>query len=241
MKLNISSEKPLYLQLKEHIKSEINMERYMPGQKLSTETELCEEYGVSRITARRAITDLVEEGVLIKKQGKGTFVREVKHKRELISVGSFSELTSSSGNEPNTKILSINIIDLGENENNFPVSKNSKILELRRLLFIDNVPFIMETSHYPLELLPGLEEKISSTTSTYKTLKEEYGVEVVSSDKIVNVGYATMEEAERLQCDIGATLFNVEKISSDQNNRHIHFSKSLMIADRVTFTLSINK
>lgn len=126
MKLNISSEKPLYLQLKEHIKSEINMERYMPGQKLSTETELCEEYGVSRITARRAITDLVEEGVLIKKQGKGTFVREVKHKRELISVGSFSELTSSSGNEPNTKILSINIIDLGKMRITFPSQKTLK-------------------------------------------------------------------------------------------------------------------
>ncbi|MFC4660732.1 UTRA domain-containing protein [Oceanobacillus aidingensis] len=241
MKLNGMSEKPLYLQLKEHLKSEINMGKYSQGERLPPESEICDVYGVSRITTRRAIMDLVDEGILLRKQGKGTFVQDTKHKRELISVGGFSELTSSSGNEPHTKIISSKLVDQEKCKYEFSISKDSNLLELHRLLYIDNTPFILETSYYPLELLPDLEKLISSTKSTYQILKEEYNIRIVSSYKTVNIGYATVEEGKLLNCDTGSILYNVEKISSDQNERYIHFSKSLFIADKVTFTLNIDR
>lgn len=81
MKLNTHSSTPLYMQLKQAITEDINKGVYTPGEKLPIETDLCDIYGVSRITVRKAVLDLVEEGLLIRQQGKGTFVQYPKAKR----------------------------------------------------------------------------------------------------------------------------------------------------------------
>ena len=78
MKLNTTSDIPLFEQLKNDLLEQIKKGIYISGQQIPTETELSELYHVSRITIRRAITELCNEGVLIKKQGKGTFVKERK-------------------------------------------------------------------------------------------------------------------------------------------------------------------
>ena len=83
MKLNTTSDIPLFEQLKNDLLEQIKKGIYISGQQIPTETELSELYHVSRITIRRAITELCNEGVLIKKQGKGTFVKERKIFRKL--------------------------------------------------------------------------------------------------------------------------------------------------------------
>ncbi|MFZ4451675.1 UTRA domain-containing protein [Salibacterium aidingense] len=241
MKLNESSQKPLYVQLKDHLKEEISRGIYEPGKKLPPESALCKEYGVSRITARRAISDLVEEDVLHRQQGKGTFVKETKKKRKLVSVGGFSEITSASGENPKTQILSSKIVPVEKIDSIFDVEEDSYLLELHRLLYIDDEPFIIETSYYPLQLLPDLESQIGSFSSTYQVLKEKYGVEIQSSDKSLNVVSSTDYEAELFKSDIGVPLYQVDKIAYDQIQRAIHFSRSLFLANKVTFTLSIDK
>jgi len=67
---------PLYLQLEQVIKSKILTGEFSPGKKIQTETELCGAYQVSKITVRQAVLNLVNEGLLVRKQGKGTFTRE---------------------------------------------------------------------------------------------------------------------------------------------------------------------
>lgn len=83
---------------------------YSPTAKLPTENELCTKYNVSRITVRKAILDLVEEGYLIRQQGKGTFVKSPKLKRELIAVNGYSEFMESTGKKPKHHVLSHDII-----------------------------------------------------------------------------------------------------------------------------------
>lgn len=89
MKLNTTSDIPLFKQLKNDLLEQIKKGIYISGQQIPTETELSELYHVSRITIRRAITELCNEGVLIKKQGKGTFVKERKIFRKLEHTLSF--------------------------------------------------------------------------------------------------------------------------------------------------------
>lgn len=240
MKLNDASFTPLYSQLKQVIKEEIIRGTYLPGQQLPSESVFCEKYGVSRITARRAITDLVKEGVLQSLQGKGTFVKEAKVRRELISVGGFTESTMESGKTPSSQILSSTVISPDEHLMSvFKLNPDDELLNLHRLLLIDNEPFIIETSYYPLKFLPKLEQFIGEKTSTYKILKEKYNIEITRSEKTMDVVTATDYEAKLFRCDVSTPLYLIEKTAFDQYKRPIHLSKSLFVTNKVTFTFTV--
>ncbi|MEH7121154.1 UTRA domain-containing protein [Neobacillus vireti] len=240
MKLNDASHNPLYYQLKQLIKEEINRGTYQPGQQLPSESHFCEKYGVSRITARRAITDLVKEGILFSLQGKGSFVKESKVKRELVSVSGFTELTTASGKTPSSQILSSTIIIPNEQLMSvFKMKPKEQLLKLHRLLSIDKQPFIIETSYYPLKHLPDLEQFIGEKTSTYKILKDKYNVDIIRSEKTLDVVTATEYEANLFQCNVSTPLYLIEKVAYDQQERPIHLSQSLFVTTKVSFTFTV--
>ncbi|WP_209123622.1 GntR family transcriptional regulator [Alkalihalobacillus sp. BA299] len=239
MKLNNSSSIPLYVQLKDIIKSEINNGHYKHNQQLPTEVELCNIYGVSRITARRAVSDLVEEGFLKRQQGKGTFVKEKILKRELISVNGFSEHIIESGEKPNSQILSCDEVE-GNSElyEMLNVNEDSPLLQLKRLLYIDDEPFVLEIAHYPLERFQNLQEYITQSKSTYGTLSKKYGVKFASNTKTINVVLADAEQSKYLKCDLGQPLYFIEKVAYDVNKVPVHTSFLYLRADRAKFTIN---
>lgn len=242
MKLNVSSQSPLYLQLKQIIKEDISRGVYKAGQKLPPEAEIGKTYGVSRITVRRAITDLVEEGILHSQQGKGSYVRELKEKRELISVGSFSDITTTSGKTPSSQILSNIVIEADKKlADTFKIRENDPVLKLHRLLFIDNQPFIIETSYFPLGILPDLEKYIGESPSTYQILKNRYAIEPTYSEKTLEMILSTEYESNLFHCDRGTPLYLLDKISYDQEDRPIHYSQSVYMASKVIFTINTGK
>ena len=110
MKLNTTSDIPLFEQLKNDLLEQIKKGIYISGQQIPTETELSELYHVSRITIRRAITELCNEGVLIKKQGKGTFVKERKIFRKLEHTLSFSDACKTNQMEASTIVTKREVI-----------------------------------------------------------------------------------------------------------------------------------
>ncbi|MFS0724347.1 UTRA domain-containing protein [Paenibacillus sp. 1P07SE] len=242
MKLDVSSQTPLYAQLKQIIKEEISRGVYKSGQKLPPESEMCDTYGVSRVTVRRAITDLVEEGFLYSQQGKGSYVQETKMKRELISVGSFSDITTASGKKPSAQILSNVIIEADEKlADIFKGREGDRVLKLHRLLYIDHSPFIIETSYFPLGLLPDLEQHIGESLSTYQILKKRYGIEPSYSEKTLEVVQSLEYEANLFRCDRGELLYRIDKISYDAEDRPLHYSQSLYMTSKVMFTLHTGK
>ncbi|AKO93076.1 GntR family transcriptional regulator [Priestia filamentosa] len=238
MKLNTHSSTPLYIQLKQTLTEDINKGVYSPGEKLPIETDLCDIYGVSRITVRKAILDLVEDGLLTRQQGKGTFVQYPKAKRELFAVNGHAEYMSEMGKAPKTKMLSFglkaakaNIADI------LSISPESDILELQRILFYDDQPLTLEISHYSLELLPKLNEYVHNSVSMYETIKKHYNVTPVHNKKLLNMVFANADEAKHLNCEVGEPLFKVEKVAYDAQKRPIHSSFLYYPANRVTFTI----
>ncbi|RNB88507.1 transcriptional regulator PhoB [Brevibacillus nitrificans] len=239
MKLNNSSLKPLYLQLKEVIKEDINRGVYKVGQQLPPEGELCDMYGVSRITTRRAITELVEAGILQRQQGKGTFVTASKLKRELIAVNGFSEFLTQTGKMPQPRIVSTTILEADEAiAAPLQISPRTSILQLKRLHYVNDAPLVWETVFYPLTRFPNLEKHIAESISTYQVLKKYYDVQPASNLKTLNVIMATQEEAELLRCPIGTPLYQIDKVAYDDQEKPFHSSCSLIPTDRVTFTIN---
>ena len=96
---------PLYKQLKDLILKEIEEGRLKPNQKIPTELELSERYQISRMTVRKSLAQLVDEGILAKKQGKGTFVQEPKMTEDLSSPNSFTNLCKRNGKVPGGRTL----------------------------------------------------------------------------------------------------------------------------------------
>lgn len=242
MKLNVTSQSPLYMQLKQIIKEDIQKGVYQPGQKLPPEAEIGSTYGVSRITVRRAISDLVEEGVLHSQQGKGSYVRESKEKRELIYVGSFSDLTTASGKTPSVQILSNRIISADEKlAETFRIKHGDPVLKLQRLLFIDNQPFIIEVSYFHLGLMPEIEKFIGESLSTYQVMKNRYDIEPAYSEKTLEMILATEYECSLFHCDRGTPLYQLDKVSYDNQDRPLHYSQSIYVASKVIFTINTGK
>lgn len=238
MQLNSNSLNPLYVQLKKLIQEDINSGKYQFGQQLPTETELCEMYGVSRITTRRAISDLVEEGVLYRQQGKGTFVTKHKIQNELISIGGFTEYSMETGKPHKSRILATNIVKADVKQaNSLQIAEGDPVLRIARLLYVGDDPLIIETSYYSCSRFPNFETYLSESVSTYAVLKERYQTEPVSNEKVINVITAKKEESALLKLDVGASLYEVFKIAYDANRVPIHTSLLLMPTSRVTLTV----
>lgn len=239
MKLEKNSRHPLYYQLKQVIKEKINSEYYKRGDQLPSEIELSEEYGVSRITTRRTIKELVEEGILSKQQGKGTFVNSPKIKRELISMSGFSDYMMESGQTPVSQIISNTTISADIRLSNvLDVPEKDDVLELVRLLFINNEPCIIQSIYFPLKRFPDLEKLVDDSVSTYQILKENYNVSLSTIKRHLNVNLASSEVADILKCEKHECLFELETTAYDMKKTPIHNTISLYPANKVTFTIS---
>lgn len=108
--LDKNSMEPLFAQVEKSLSAAITAGRFLPGERIPTEPELADMYGVSRITIRRAIDELCQHGMLVKRQGKGTFVRERKMARKIEHSASFSEACIASGMVPTAAVMKREIL-----------------------------------------------------------------------------------------------------------------------------------
>ena len=132
---------PRYYQLKEIMRERIRLGEWKPGDLIPSERELGETYGISRMTARQAITDLVNEGLFYREQGKGTFVSQHKITQQLIQLTGFTEDIRARGQRPGTKVLSAEMFPADEaTAERLRISQGMLIFRLRRLRLADDEP-----------------------------------------------------------------------------------------------------
>ncbi|OYD07857.1 GntR family transcriptional regulator [Paludifilum halophilum] len=167
---------PLYYQLKEILQEMIDNEELKPGDAAPPERELCEIHDISRMTARKAVMALVNEGVLYREQGKGTFVAAPKPKHQLTQLRGFTEEMKEQGLAVETKILTFD-----ETEPTVTIRKrlmmppaDNRVIETRRLRIVDDLPFALETVWLNEAKCPGLNREAIEGRSLYAVLKEQY-------------------------------------------------------------------
>src|SRR5215475_4846403 len=132
---------PRYHQLKEILREKIRAGEWKPGDLIPSERELSETYGISRMTTRQAITDLVNEGVFYREQGKGTFVTRNKITQQLMSLTGFTEDIRARGQNPSTRVLSARLGHADEIvAERLRVAPGQAIVLLQRLRLADGEP-----------------------------------------------------------------------------------------------------
>ena len=138
---------PRYYQLKEIMRERVQSDEWKPGDLIPSERELSEKYGISRMTARQAITDLVNEGLFYREQGKGTFVSQRKITQQLIRLTGFTEDIKARGQKPGTKVLSAQMFPADETTaEKLRIDPGTLIFRLQRLRLADDEPLAIELS-----------------------------------------------------------------------------------------------
>ena len=141
---------PLYQQIIEDIKHKIEQGIYTEGMRIEGEKDLMKEYGVSRITVRRAVTDLCNEGYLSKHQGIGTFVQIPKIRKISSDIEGFSVSCAKQGLKASYRLLHTIIVESRANEREFlKIDDTCRLIYTRRVLFADDIPIMLENLFFP--------------------------------------------------------------------------------------------
>lgn len=237
-KLSKNSSVPLYQQLINEIKTQIAQGQLKENDKIPTETELSQIYDISRITVRKAIELLVEDEILIKRQGIGSFVAALKLNRNANGFMGFTQSCLADGRKPGTKLLTADLADptLTDKEN-LMLEDCEKIIRIIRLRLVDDYPVMLEENHFPTKYAFLFGKDLNS--SLYQILNEA-GIQMSRGVKQFGICYANEIEEQMLHVKKGTALLMVKDISYDSEGNPVHTCKSVINPERYKFMVTTN-
>ena len=223
---------PKYYRVKEDILALIaDLE---PASPVPTERELAERLDTSRTTVRQAIAEMVVEGRLERRQGRGTFVARPKL-MQVRQLTSFSQDLTSEGWRPGSVVLGIDELEAtGEIAAHLRVADGAPVHRVERLRTATDEPIAHETAHLPGPL-PGLPEELAARGSLYATLREAYGISLDVVEDTVETVLANPEQASLLEVDTGLPLLLVHRTGWDTHGRLVEWTRSVFRGDRFRF------
>lgn len=240
--LNNQSITPLYQQIVDTIKKQIASGEYQPGQPLPSEAKLCETFGVSRITVRNAIQNLVDEGLLVKRHGKGTFVREKRNTADLFRFKGFTTICRESNISVFSHVLCLRKErPTSKQIQELNLSSDDFVVYLKRLRFANEHPVVIEHVYLPYKTYSFLLDKNLENQSLYKVIMDETGLnpeEYCYNNMELETCAASPEEAEYLQIPTGSPLFVLKETIYTDDGIPVHHTKQLMVGNTFKFMLS---
>ena len=211
------------------------------GGALPSERQLSVDLGVSRLTVRAALDDLVREGFLVRRRGSGTFVREPKIAQEL-TMTSFSEEMRRRGMTPGSRTLSLETTTAGAYLGRcLHVSPSEPVVVAKRLRLADGESMAIETLHVPESLVPGLEPKDLDRGSFYELLAEQYGITIVGGMQTIEPTVTNEEESEALDVPLHSPAFLFERTTRSENDDIVEFVRSIYRGDRYRLVSELNR
>ena len=232
---------PLYYQLKEILRSWITEGKFNAGEKFPSETELQEQFGVSRITVRRALAELVNEGFLLREQGRGSFVVKPWLKEPLGPLTSFTEEMRKSGIPCSSQILEFSLVSDREIAQKMSISLNEHFVRLQRVRIAYNEPIALQTNFIRYKFCPDLVERGLLEDSLYKTLEVVYGLKLCWAKQVLVAKPADEYEARVLQIKAGQPLLAFERLTYLETGEPIEFVRSVYRGDKYKFVMILKR
>lgn len=232
---------PLWLQLKTAIADMIVKGGMKAEDKLPSETELCNQFGVSRIVVRQAMSRLVTEGLVYRHQGRGAFVAQQTEDSDFVGrIIGFSGDIELRNHTVSRFILTADIREPdGKAAKSLGLTAGDRVVFLRRTMSVDGVPRILVESSLAESFVPGLLEHPLENRSLYATLLEKYGIQFEGAERWIEAASASKEEATHLKIKKGTPLIKIESRSCDRQGRYIEYFSALYRTDsaRLHFTI----
>jgi GntR family transcriptional regulator len=235
-----SQRTPLHEKVYRELRAQIDSGDLSEGQQLPTEVQLAKSAGVSRGTARQAVSRLVSEGVIVRTAGRGTFVssrRLTYTARELLG---FTEQIRASGRVPSSKLIDLSIVDVNEFAAEFDFGPNvEKALSIERVRLADNEAVALEHLLLPWPRFAGLKDVALESLSIYDSLEEYFGVRLQVGDFVLDVKDLTHRQAELLREEERSPVFLMHGTVYDQETRPIVGVRCYYSRNKYSFRFSV--
>ena len=228
---------PLYQQVRQSLRDSLQAGEWKPLEVIPSEVMLARRYNVSLGTVRKAIDELVTEGLLVRRQGKGTFVashgeQQMRHR--------FLRLQSDQPDVIATRQTQRNIVECrrlrapAELARALHLNSGDTLLYVRRVLSFAGIPTVLEDIWLPALPFRGLTaEKLRDyPDSTYVLFEKEFGVRMVRAEEKLRATLSDADQAELLQCEVGTPLLQIERISYTFNDQPVEIRRVLNRTDR---------
>ena len=233
-----TSYKPLYLQISEILRNQIKEGKYSAGDMLPSESELLEIFPVSRNTAKRALEELVRDGLAVRIQGKGTFVPKSIVDFGLHRLTSFTEETLFKGLVPSSKV--IDFIQITADDllsKSLEIDKGEPVYHLKRIRFGDEFPMAIQESFIPVRLCNGLDAYDFSQESLFFVLEKKYGLKISWQKQYIKPYIAKKSEAAALEIDVGSPLLYMEGVAYLERDIPFEFKQDFYRSDLYDFSM----
>jgi GntR family transcriptional regulator len=231
---------PIFEQIEGRLRKAIVDGALGADQRLPSEASLAHTFGVSRMTVRKAVDGLVDDGLLYRRPANGTFVANRLIEQPLARLSSFSEDVAARGLQPSSVVLAFRGIDATfEMAQLFGLPPGAKVVLLARVRLADGEALALERVHLPAIYVPGLEAHDFSGESLYRVLREEYGIVVASARQTMEAALPTPDEQESLGIGRAAPVLRIYRLTTDRDGRVIEYVRSAYRGDRYQLSVEL--
>ncbi|MBB1070488.1 GntR family transcriptional regulator [Limosilactobacillus sp. RRLNB_1_1] len=226
---------PVYIQIHNQLRKNIEDGKWKVGEKIPAERELANDFSVSRMTLRQAIQALVDEGILERRVGSGTFVANRKVQEKMSGVTSFTELMDAMGKKAASKTISYHLTIPSQTEvEKLKLGPDEQVLRMERVRYGNEVPICYEIATVPASLVQQF-SKEEITTSFYRTLEEKANLYPGHAIQHISATKATEKIASYLQIKRGDALLRMTQLSYLQDGRPFEYVHTQYVGSRFEF------
>lgn len=219
---------PIYAVIYRDLLSQVEAGRLRSGDRLDSEPALAEHYGVSRMTVRQALDQLVADHVVVRRRGSGTYVSSrAKGSRRLSRLGPFHDEVGIDQRAVRTDVKAQSaVVPPEEVREQLGLKPGQKAVRLVRLRIVERVPAAIQESWLPLTLAPGLARDKLVGGSLYRTLVERWDVRLRYAEVEISAAAADAEQAEWLQVAVGSPLVTTNRLTFGGEGEPVEFAHS---------------
>jgi GntR family transcriptional regulator len=228
---------PLYVQIKDYIRLNIQNGIYRVNEKIPSERQFAEQFGVNRLTVSKALKELAQEGLLYSQVGKGTYVAPAKIDQALQTLTSFTQDMIGRGKHASSRVLYASIDPAsGEIAKALSILRGAEVVVLYRVRLADGQVIALEKSHIIYALCPNiLDHHDFSRESLYQVLRTEYDLQMTYAHQTIEAQIASEDELALLDAEPCTPILSITRVTHDVNDQPIEYVRSSYRGDRYKF------
>ena len=230
---------PAYIRSHDALKKKIDDGFWEISQRLPSERDLADDYEVSRMTLRQAITLLVEEGILERRVGSGTYVASHRVQEKMRGTTSFTEIVRSQGKTPSSQVVSYQHKPANETEiQQLQLKTSDYVVRMERVRYADNMPLVFEVASIPEKLIREFKRE-DIAEHFFQTLTDN-GYEIGKSQQTIYAKNASERVANYLKVPKNHAVLALTQVSYFTDGRPFEYVHSQYVGDRFEFYLENN-
>jgi GntR family transcriptional regulator len=239
-KMDLKSSRPLYIQLTDLIRDQIANKFWQLDEIIPSENELAALYEVSVGTVKKALSVLVNEGILYRRQGKGTFVNRPDFKRSFMRFFRYGVDDEQKGRFISSRVLHSDIITPAKRIRDLlKLSDNEKTIAINRIRCLKDLPLMLEDLYLPYKIFKGFDEIDISQELLYPIYDEKFKTPVVWADEYLWPTIADNSLAEALNINPGDPVISIERITYTYGDEPVEFRSSIGRGDKFRYHIEI--